>query len=254
MRHIRVFSTALVVLSVAGSAVVHAQSRGGPLDRQNHGVQQSPHDQRGHVSLPAQQQRPQQEQARRPRDEQRRDDLNRQHVDPRTVARQQQLAQIEQERRLARDRAEQEHAAQIREQERLLQIERNRANDRYVNTSQRYRYNIGGNYHQTNQYGADMLRRAVDDGYQEGVRAGRDDRQDRRQANYRNSPAYRDANFGYGGNYVDQSDYAYYFRQGFQRGYEDGYNNSSRYGSSLNGMGSIFGNVLTSVLGLQSSW
>jgi len=30
-----------------------------------------------------------------------------------------------------------------------------------------YRYRRGGSYYETNQYGAEMLRRAVNDGYQE---------------------------------------------------------------------------------------
>ena len=46
---------------------------------------------------------------------------------------------------------------------------------------------------------------------------------------YRNNWAYRDANYGYTGMYVDQPQYNYYFRQGFQRGYEDGYYSRSQY-------------------------
>ena len=40
---------------------------------------------------------------------------------------------------------------------------------------------------------------------------------------YRDSYAYRDANYGSSGYYLAQVDYNYYFREGFQRGYEDGF-------------------------------
>jgi len=71
-------------------------------------------------------------------------------------------------------------------------------------------------------------------------------------ANYQNSLAYQDANYGYTGNYVNQSDYNYYFRQGFRRGYDDGYYNRSQYGSSSNGSQSILSSLLSSILGLTS--
>ena len=64
--------------------------------------------------------------------------------------------------------------------------------------------------------------------------------------------AYQDANYGYRGYYVDQADYNYYFRQGFQRGYEDGFNNRYQYGVYLNGSYSVLGNVLSLILNLQS--
>ena len=51
---------------------------------------------------------------------------------------------------------------------------------------------------------------------------------------------------------MDQADYNYYFRQGFQRGYEDGYYNRYQYGVYSNGSYSVLGNVLTLILNLQS--
>jgi flagellar biosynthesis/type III secretory pathway protein FliH len=120
-----------------------------------------------------------------------------------------------------------------------------------VSTPQTYRYVVGGTTRQTNQYGADVLRQAVNNGYEQGFRAGQADRADRRRASYRTSFGYQDANFGYGGSYVDQSDYNYYFRAGFRRGYDDGYNSRSQYGTSSNGAPSILGSLLTSILGLQ---
>ena len=41
-----------------------------------------------------------------------------------------------------------------------------------------YRYRRGGSYYETNRYGAEMLQRAIRDGYSEGFNAGQADRQD----------------------------------------------------------------------------
>lgn len=89
-------------------------------------------------------------------------------------------------------------------------------------------------------------------GYQEGFQSGQADRQDGQSANYRNSYAYSDANYGYTGYNVDQSDYNYYFRQGFRKGYDDGYYSRSQYGNYSNGSSSILGTVLSAILGLTS--
>ena len=122
----------------------------------------------------------------------------------------------------------------------------------YVNTAPRYRYIVRGVPRQTNQYGADALRQAVNYGYRQGLLTGRSDRVNGYAANYANSAEYRNASYGYSGNYVDRSDYNYYFREGFQRGYDDGYYGRSQYGTSYNGTGSILGTVLSSLLGLQA--
>ena len=91
----------------------------------------------------------------------------------------------------------------------------------------------------------------MNNGYQEGFRAGAADREDRWHADYQDSFAYQDANYGYNGYYVDQADYNYYFREGFQRGYEDGYNDRYQYGSYSNGSYSVLGNVLSLILSFQ---
>jgi hypothetical protein len=92
----------------------------------------------------------------------------------------------------------------------------------------------------------------VNHGYQEGFRAGRADRHDNWRFGYQDSFAWQDANFGFNGFYVDQSEYNYYFREGFRRGYEDGYYSRSRYGS-FSGTGAIIaGAVLAGILGLQA--
>ena len=125
-------------------------------------------------------------------------------------------------------------------------------NDPYFYTASSYRYNRGGRYYETNQYGADILRQALNYGYQEGMRAGRADQQDNWRYSYRDSYVYQDGNYGYNGYYVQQDDYNYYFRQGFQRGYEDGYYGRRRYGHNSNGSDSLLSAVLITVLALQS--
>jgi hypothetical protein len=125
-------------------------------------------------------------------------------------------------------------------------------NDPYFYTASDYRYYRGGRYYETNQYGANMLREAVNYGYQQGFFAGQADRQDGWRPDYQDSFAYQDANYGYGGYYVAQDDYNYYFRQGFQRGYEDGYYSRYRYGRRLNGKYSILGSIVGSILDMQS--
>jgi hypothetical protein len=96
-----------------------------------------------------------------------------------------------------------------------------------------------------------MLRQAVRSGYEEGVRAGQSDREDRWRNNYQESFGYQDASVGYNSYYVDLPEYQYYFREGFRRGYEDGYYGRNQYGTYSNGAFSLLGNVLGAILNLQ---
>ena len=154
--------------------------------------------------------------------------------------------------RKAQYRFQQLYYARLAQQQQQLLVTRDYFRDPYVTAPYSYGYIVSGNQMYTNQYGADVLKQAVDYGYQQGYGAGQADRQDGWAANYRNSYAYSDANYGYAGSYVNQSDYNYYFRQGFQRGYDDGYYSRSQYGRSLNGSNSILGTVLSAILGLTS--
>jgi hypothetical protein len=128
-----------------------------------------------------------------------------------------------------------------------------------TNRNNRYRVYRNGSYYNTDQRGADLLRQAVNAGYQQGFHAGRNDRNDRRRATYRNSNVYQSGTHGYQ-SYVNRSQYQYYFRQGFQRGYQDGsnmqyqndYDGQYQYGFSNNGSRSILGTVLSQILNLQS--
>lgn len=125
-------------------------------------------------------------------------------------------------------------------------------NDPYFYTAPIYRYYRGGNYYEANEYRADLLRRAVNYGYAEGFRTGQADRQDHWRSNYRDAYAYQDANYGYTGYYVDQNEYNYYFREGFQRGYQDGFESRYRYGRYSNGSYSILGGILGQILNFES--
>jgi hypothetical protein len=191
-------------------------------------------------------------QRQRAQTEQQRATQYRQRLDQQVRFSQQRAAQMQQQRRINEYRAQQQYLAQLRAQQLSLQTARNYSNDPYIRTAPSYRYAYSGTSRETNQYGADVLRQAVNYGYQEGARFGQADRQDGLPSNYRNSFAYQDANYGYSGYYVDQADYNYYFRQGFQRGYSDGYNSQSQYGTSLNGSPSILATLLSNILGLTS--
>jgi len=96
-----------------------------------------------------------------------------------------------------------------------------------------------------------VLRQAVNNGYRQGLGAGRADRMDRWAYNYRDSYAYQDGIYGYRGFYVPRYDYRYYFRQGFRRGYDDGYYGRYRYGAHATGGFSVLGGVLSVIINLQ---
>jgi hypothetical protein len=128
----------------------------------------------------------------------------------------------------------------------------NYSNDPYFYTAPSHRYYRNGQYYSVNQYAANQLRESVDAGYAEGYRAGQADRADGYRFNYRDSFAYQDANFGFNGMYVDQSEYNHYFREGFERGYQDGYYSRNQFGTVSGGRMNILSTVLNAILALQS--
>lgn len=133
--------------------------------------------------------------------------------------------------------------------EQQRQAQWNRGNNSNVNRN-RYRVYRNGRYYNTDNRGAELLRQAVNRGYQEGFRAGQADRNNRRGGSWNNSNVYRNGNSGYQ-SYVDASQYQHYFQQGFQRGYQDGYNSRNEYGSNNNGSLNILGTILNQVLNIQ---
>ncbi|MFN2491506.1 MAG: hypothetical protein ABR501_01305 [Pyrinomonadaceae bacterium] len=128
------------------------------------------------------------------------------------------MSLLEQQRRRAQLGSQQRYLERLRQDQLRLQ------NWRYSDYGPySYRYSRGGNYYETNRYGAQMLQQAVNNGYSEGFRAGQADREDGWSFSPENAIGYEDGSYGYDGYYVDLSEYRYYFREGFSRGYEDGY-------------------------------
>ena len=177
-----------------------------------------------------------------------------QHLDRQQQFAQQRMFMLQQQRRMAQYRFQQQYWERLRQQQRYLQSVRSYDYDRdpYFYTAPNYRYSRGGRFYETNEYGANLLRQAINYGYEEGFRAGQADREDNWQYNYQESFAYQDGNYGYDGNYVDQDEYNYYFRQGFEKGYEDGYYSRNRYGTYSNGKYAILGAILSQILNFQS--
>jgi hypothetical protein len=226
---------AIISVAVVGQAQAQGRGRG-----------------RGDEGRPAPQAVTAQEQQRRIAEERSRQQDYRNKLDGQIRAAQARQSQIQAQHHAAELAQQQQYLAALQRQRQQIAAERDYSHDPYITTVPAYRYRFNGAVRETNQYGADVLRQAVNNGYQEGYNQGVADRRDHLRSNYTNSFAYQDANYGYNGAYVPQGDYNYYFRQGFQRGYSDGYASQSRYGSFSNGTASILGSVLTTILGFTS--
>ena len=118
----------------------------------------------------------------------------------------------------------------------------------YNNYYNNYRYYRGGQWYYTSQYGAQMLRDAINNGYQEGFYEGQADRRDGWRFDYQEAYGYQDAALGYDAYYVPYDEYNYYFREGFRRGYEDGYYGRYQYGNYYGGKYAILGSILGTIL------
>jgi hypothetical protein len=154
--------------------------------------------------------------------------------------------QLQQERRNAYLAYQQRYWERLRRDQ--LRLQQARYYDNYYNN---YSYYRDGNYYYTSQYGAQMLRDAVNNGYEEGFYEGQADRRDGWDFDYQNAYGYQDAALGYDSYYVSYDEYNYYFRQGFERGYEDGYYGQYQYGTYSNGKYSILGAILGTILNLS---
>jgi len=259
-----VFNRTIVAASISAVALVGlsltlgAQSPSPPDQQQKDKKDQKPQKAnaakgKSQYPPPGQQKRlpPQEQQARIQQQEQRTAQY-RQHLDEQQRVAREQSAQLQHQNRRAQGTFQQQYVAGMQQQQLRIQVRHDYDGDPYFYTPSSYRYARGGRYYETNQYGADMLRQAVNAGYDQGIRAGQADRQDRWDFNYRSSYAYQDANYGYSGFYVDRSDYNAYFREGFRRGYEDGYNRRSVYGSYVNGRGTMLGAILATIITFES--
>ena len=133
--------------------------------------------------------------------------------------RQQRAGQLQQQKRTAQYRFQEDYLERLRQQQVFLENDRgpDYDHDPYFYTAPIYRYNRGGSYYETNQYGADISSPG-----RELRLPGRLPGWSRPTARIAGVPttessyAYQDANYGYNGYYVAQDDYNYYFRQGFQ--------------------------------------
>jgi hypothetical protein len=177
--------------------------------------------------------------------------LRRSQYNQRLQALQQRSRILQQQRRTAQYRYQQQYLERLRQQQLALQRAYDYNRDPYFYTAPSFRYSRGGRYYQVNQYAAQLLQDAVNDGYEQGMDAGRADREDRWHFDYRNTFAYEDAAYGYNGLYVDRDEYAYYFREGFRRGYEDGYYARYRYGVRESGNVRILGDILRVIIDLR---
>jgi hypothetical protein len=240
-------SAAFVVVALASTAGAQDR-RQDPRRQDKRQEDQRQQDQRQQPKDPRQQG----DQQRRIEEERSRQVAYQRALDARVQVAQAREAQLQAQNRAALVAQHQQYLANLEAQRRQLQAQRNYTTEPYFNTPPTYRYRYGNVARETNQYGAEVLRAAVNNGYQQGVLAGRADRQDRRASDYRNNFAYQDANYGYNGRYVAQADYNNYFREGFRRGYADGYAQQSQYGTFNNGSASILGTVLNSILGLTN--
>ena len=179
---------------------------------------------------------------------------SRQFVQEERVA-QQRATQLQTQQRSAQYRYQQRYVDGRRQQQREVESWQSYDYDRdpYFYSAPTYRYSYAGRSYDTNQYGADYVRLAVNNGYEEGLYAGQADREDRwSRGSYRDSYGYEDANYGYNGRYIDQPQYNHYFRQGFQRGYEDGFNSRSQYGQSSGGGHQLLARVMTQIVNIRS--
>ena len=65
---------------------------------------------------------------------------------------------------------------------------------------------------------------ALQSGYDEGIKAGRNDRSHGERFNYTDESEYKAATKGYSASLGDKTTYQRYFRAGFENGYRDGWN------------------------------
>lgn len=87
-------------------------------------------------------------------------------------------------------------------------------------------YNRRGSGYGNNGYGSytQSQQTALNAGYNEGVKEGRNDRNRGGYRNVNDFSAYRNANKDYNSRYGDRYEYQMYFRRGFENGYNDGLN------------------------------
>lgn len=84
----------------------------------------------------------------------------------------------------------------------------------------------GRNWDRYDNYGGsfELRQTALNAGYNEGIKVGRNDRKNGRQSNFRNNSKYQQASEDYSSRLGDRELYRRYYREGFENGYEAGVN------------------------------
>lgn len=84
----------------------------------------------------------------------------------------------------------------------------------------------GRNWDRYGQFGGsfELRQTALNAGYNEGIKQGRDDRKKNRDRDFSEYSAYREATTDYSSKLGDRELYRRYFREGFENGYRDGWN------------------------------
>jgi hypothetical protein len=84
----------------------------------------------------------------------------------------------------------------------------------------------GRNWDRYGTYGGsfELRQTALNAGYNEGIKQGRNDGKKGRHRNYRDISAYQKATDDYSSKLGDKELYRRYYREGFENGYEDGFN------------------------------
>jgi hypothetical protein len=162
-------------------------------------------------------------------------------------------AGLQRQRRYAQDRYREDYRSRLRERRRegSDQQPHDCTRDPIFDAPASVRYTYDGRSYDTNAFGADAMRDAANDGYEEGVRSGEADREDGWRGGYRDSFAYLDGDRGYDGRDFDPSQRDHYFREGVRRGYEDGFNDRRRYGHTDEGHYLLSSGVLSGILAFE---
>jgi hypothetical protein len=80
-----------------------------------------------------------------------------------------------------------------------------------------------GGYRDRDRAAPRVERRAYDNGFRDGVDAGRDDARHRERFDPIRAKRYREGDHNYNRRYGSRDDYQREYRAGFQQGYEQGY-------------------------------
>jgi hypothetical protein len=97
-------------------------------------------------------------------------------------------------------------------------------NDPYRREGNNQRHNRGRNWDGYPNWGGsfELRQTALNAGYNEGIKQGRDDAKHRRRNGYERSSAYQKATKDYSSRLGDRELYRRYFREAFPNGYDDG--------------------------------